>query len=50
MPDYFLINFNDAEILNEMIEKQFFKAGQNKPDNNNPPQIKVRVIKKDYEE
>lgn len=26
VPDYFLINFTDAELLNNMIEKQFFKA------------------------
>jgi hypothetical protein len=50
IPDYFLINFNDAEILNQMIEKQFFKAGQKVENINNPPQMKVRVIKKDYDE
>lgn len=31
IPDYFLINITDAQIMNYMIEKQFFKAGRPDP-------------------
>lgn len=31
VPNYFLININDAYLLNHLIEKEFFKAGHNKP-------------------
>ncbi len=45
VPDYFLINFTDADLLNNMIEKQFFKAGHEDKKIPRPPQVKIRVIK-----
>jgi len=53
VPDYFLINFKDADLLNQMIEKQFFGASheiekeEEELDQSEPKQVSVRVIKKD---
>lgn len=56
IPDYFLINFKDADLLNHMIEKQFFKAGHDLPPRHpvpdfpspapSPRQALVRIVKK----
>ncbi len=49
VPDYFLINFKEADLLNHMIEREFFKAGHKRSDGPVPPQAIVRVIKPDQE-
>lgn len=50
VPDYFLINFKDADLLNHMIEKQFFKAGHDHDKDYVPGWAKVKVIKPDHEQ
>ncbi len=52
IPDYFLININDALLMNHLIEKEFFKAGHldgvKDPDpepDPKPRQVLVRVQK-----
>ena len=50
VPDYFMINLKDSDLLNQMIEKEFFKATHKAPDISEGmaavmavPRIKVRV-------
>lgn len=50
IPDYFLININDALLMNHLIEKEFFKAGhlhniEDPEQDLKPKQILVRVQK-----
>lgn len=50
IPDYFLININDALLLNQLIEKEFFKAGhyvktEDPVPDSKPIQILVRAQK-----
>lgn len=50
IPDYFLININDALLLNHLIEKEFFKAGhlntcEDPEPDTKPRQVLVRVQK-----
>ena len=47
VPDHFLINFKDAELLNHMIEKEFFMAGHKASDETASPQAVIRVVKPD---
>lgn len=44
IPDYFLINITDAELLNMMIEKEFFNAGHKgqQPPKPGPTMVKVK--------
>lgn len=43
IPDYLLINVNDAYLMNYMIEKDFFKAGSKQPKPDGPHGILVRT-------
>lgn len=44
VPDFFLINIQDADLLNDMIEKEFFKAGRKiGVDGSEPTPIVVQV-------
>lgn len=43
IPDYLLINVNDAYLMNYMIEKDFFKAGSKQSKPNSPSHILVRT-------
>jgi hypothetical protein len=46
VPDYFLINIKDADLLNYMIEKSFFKAGRPtlpQPSAPTPSKVVVRI-------
>ncbi|HPQ50705.1 MAG TPA: hypothetical protein PLE43_01780 [Alphaproteobacteria bacterium] len=43
IPDYYLINLGDVHLMNYMIEKAFFKAGQ--PPSPLPNHLMVRAIK-----
>ncbi len=48
IPDYFLINIKDADLMNFMIEKAFFNAGKKGPAESSPEtpeKIMVRVVK-----
>ena len=50
VPDYFLINFKDADLLNHMIEKQFFHAGHKIEYGPEAPQATVKVLKPDLDD
>lgn len=43
IPDYLLINVNDAYLMNYMIEKDFFKAGSKQPKPIGPHSILART-------
>jgi hypothetical protein len=50
VPDYFLINIKDVDVLNFMIEKQFFKASHEVDNARIPDVAKIILIKHDLDD
>lgn len=44
IPDYFLINIKDADLMNYMIEKSFFNAGRKQPPVEGSPETSEKVL------